>query len=72
MTTPETPETPPTPESQTTPEPPATPNPPPASSFGSRLRAPQGCGEWAVVILGIIWVVLGIIFVVALVVRLSG
>lgn len=39
---------------------------------GSGLRAPQGCGEWAVVILGVIWLVLAVVFVVALVVRLSA
>jgi hypothetical protein len=39
---------------------------------GSGLRAPQGCGEWAVVILGVIWLVLAVIFVVALIVRLSA
>ena len=46
--------------------------PPEDPSSGSGLRAPQGCAEWAVVILGVIWVVLAVIFVVALVVRLSG
>ena len=44
-------------------------SPPPS---GSGLRAPQGCGEWAVVVLGIIWVVLAIIFVIALILRLNG
>jgi len=61
-----TPETPPTPESQITPE------PSPPQSSGSGLRAPRGCAEWTVVILGVIWAVLAIIFVVAFVVRLSG
>lgn len=56
----------------TTPEPPAAPDPPPPQSSGSGLRAPQGCAEWTVVILGVIWAVLAIIFVVAFVVRLSG
>ena len=36
------------------------------------LRGPRGCAEWAVVILGVIWVVLAIVFVVALIVRQSG
>ena len=56
----------------TTPEPPATPEPPPPRGSGSGLRAPQGCAEWTVVILGVIWAVLAVIFVVAFVVRLSG
>ena len=60
------------PQPPTTPEPTPTHEPPPPQSSGSGLRAPQGCGEWAVVILGVIWVVLAIIFVVALVVRLNG
>jgi hypothetical protein len=36
------------------------------------MRAPHGCAEWTVVILGVVWAVLAIVFVVALVVRLSA
>jgi len=54
----------------TTPEPPAPPPEEPDSGWG--LRGPQGCAEWTVVILGLIWVVLAVVFVIALVVRLSG
>ena len=35
----------------------------------SGLRGPQGCGEWTVVVLGLVWVVLAIVFVVALILR---
>ena len=54
----------------TGPEPPTPPPDEPNTGWG--LRGPQGCGEWAVVILGVIWVILAIIFVIALVVRLNG
>jgi len=50
-------------------EPPA--SPPPSNGSGSGLRGPQGCAEWTVVVLGVIWVVLAIVFVIALVARLS-
>ena len=40
-----------------------------ASDGGMKLRGPQGCGEWAVVILGVIWLVLLILFVVVLALR---
>ena len=53
-------------------EPPRPPSPPSSGSGSGSLRAPQGCAEWAVVILGVIWVVLAIVFVVAFVVRLSS
>ena len=33
------------------------------------LRGPQGCGEWAVVVLGLVWVVLALVFVLVLVLR---
>ncbi len=46
--------------------------PPEKQGSGPGLRGPQGCGEWAVVVLGVIWAVLAVVFVVALVVRLSG
>ena len=59
-------------EPPVTPEPPATPAAPPPARSGSGLRAPQGCAEWTVVILGVVWVVLAIVFVVALIVRLNG
>ena len=56
-----------------TPETPTPEAPPPGDQgSGSGLRGPRGCGEWAVVILGVIWVVLAIIFVIALVIRLNG
>jgi hypothetical protein len=56
------------------PETPAAPSPPPPEKqgSGSGLRAPQGCAEWTVVVLGVVWAVLAIVFVVALVLRLSG
>ena len=65
MTTTEPPET---PEPTESPELPKTPSP----NSGSGLRWPQGCAEWAVVILGVVWIVLAIVFVVALVVRLAS
>ncbi len=61
-----------TPEPPAVPDPPATPDPPPPRGPRSGLRGPRGCAEWTVVILGVIWVVLAIIFVVALVVRLNN
>jgi hypothetical protein len=66
MTTPRTPAPPETPE--------PAPEQPPDEDPGwfDGLRGPQGCAEWAVVILGVVWVVLAIVFVVALIVRLSG
>jgi hypothetical protein len=33
------------------------------------LRGPRSCGEWAVVILGVVWLALAIIFVVVLILR---
>jgi hypothetical protein len=36
------------------------------------MRSPRGCAEWTVVILGVVWAVLAVVFVVALVVRLSS
>lgn len=62
----------PPPDSPETPEP--APERPPGKDPGwfEGLRGPRGCAEWAVVILGVVWVVLAVIFVVALVVRLSG
>jgi hypothetical protein len=36
------------------------------------MRGPRGCGEWTVVVLGVIWFVLAVVFVIALVVRLSA
>jgi hypothetical protein len=60
------------PQPPTTPEATPTPEGPPPQGSGSGLRAPQGCAEWTVVILGVIWVLLALIFVVALVARLNG
>jgi hypothetical protein len=36
------------------------------------MRGPRGCAEWTVVVLGIVWFVLAVVFVIALVVRLSA
>ena len=44
----------------------------PGAGSGPGLRGPQGCAEWTVVILGVIWVVLAVVFIIALVLRLSG
>lgn len=60
MTTPEPPEN----------EPPSN-EPSPLTSSGSGLRGPEGCAEWTVVVLGVIWALLAIIFVIALIVRMS-
>ncbi|MEX1334265.1 MAG: hypothetical protein AB1Z66_03085 [Candidatus Limnocylindrales bacterium] len=84
MTTPELPPSDASPGAERSPLPDSSPEPAPPSSSRSEpdaepgsgssggLLRPQGCAEWTVVILGVIWVVLGIVFVVALVIRLDG
>jgi|GEM_PF-3711208 len=49
-----------------TPEGPQVEQSPPS---GPRLRGPSGCLEWAVVVLGVVFAVLLVVFVIALVAR---
>ena len=62
----------PPPDSPETPEPVPDPSPDRDPGWFDGLRGPRGCAEWTVVILGVVWAVLAVIFVIALVVRLSG